>query len=296
VHGDEQRARAVQRVVAAILVLNVLVALVKGVYGWLSGSLAVASDALHSLLDAGSNVVGLVVLRYASHPPDEEHPYGHRKIEIVAAAAIGVLITAVAVSFAWSAVEALVGERPAPVVSGRGIALMAGTLVVNLFVAIYEWRRGKALGSAFLVADAAHTASDVFVTIAVIGSLALSRAGVARADAIAALIVMAVIARVAWRILAANVGVLVDHARISADAVRAAVRTVPGVEGCHRIRSRGPEGAVQLDLHLLLEGAMTLREAHRRSHLVEDALRKRFPEIVDVTIHMEPEDEEDEGL
>ena len=289
-------AKAVQRVIVAILVLNLLVAAVKVVYGAMSASLAVTSDALHSLLDAASNVGALMVLRLASAPPDEGHPYGHRKIEIVAAAMVGVLISTAAFRFAWSAIEALVEGRPPPDVSVFGIVVMATTLVVNIGVAVYEHRRGKELGSPFLVADAAHTASDVVVTTGVIAALVLSRAGVARADAVAALLVMAVIARVAWKILAANVGVLVDRAMIPADAVRAVALGVPGVEGCHRIRTRGLEGAVQIDLHLLVDGAQPVREAHGLSHRVEDALRKKFPEIVDVTIHVEPEDEEDEGL
>jgi cation diffusion facilitator family transporter len=289
-------ARAVQRVIVAILILNLLVAGVKVVYGVVSGSLAVASDALHSLLDAASNVGALMVLRYASAPPDEDHPYGHRKIEIVAAAMVGVLISTAAIRFAWSAIEALLEGHQPPEVTVLGLAVMAGTLVVNVAVAVYEHRRGKQLGSPFLVADAAHTASDVVVTTGVIASLALSRAGVAQADAVATLLVMAVIARVAWKILASNLGVLVDRAMVAADGVRAVALGVRGVEGCHRVRTRGLEGAVHLDLHLLVDGAMPVREAHRLSHEVEDALRRRFPEIVDVTIHVEPEDEEDEGL
>jgi cation diffusion facilitator family transporter len=181
-------------------------------------------------------------------------------------------------------------------VAAYGILLMAATLVVNVFVAIYEHRRGKQLGSAFLVADAAHTASDVLVTIGVIAALALTRTGVGRADAVAALLVMAVIARVAWKILAANLGVLVDRAMIPADAVRDVALSIPGVAGCHRVRTRGLEGAVHLDLHLLVDGRLRVREAHGLSHRVEDALRRRFAEIVDVTIHVEPDDEEDEGL
>ena len=288
--------KAVQRVLVAILILNLLVAGVKVVYGVISGSLAVASDALHSLLDAASNVGALMVLRYASAPPDADHPYGHRKIEIVAAAMVGILISTAAIRFAWSAIEALVEGRKPPEVTLLGLAVMGATLVVNVAVAVYEHRRGKELGSPFLVADAAHTASDVVVTTGVIIALALSRAGIARADAVAALLVMAVIARVAWKILAANVGVLVDRAMIPADDVRGVALGLKGVEGCHRVRTRGLEGAVQLDLHLLVDGALPVRDAHEISHKVEDALRKRFPEIVDVTIHVEPEDEEDEGL
>ena len=289
-------AKAVRRVLVAILLLNLLVAGAKVIYGATSGSLAVASDALHSLLDAASNVGALMVLRLAAAPPDEGHPYGHRKIEIVAAAMIGILITTAAVRFAWSAVEALVENRPPPEVSLAGLLLMAATLVVNVIVAVYEHRKGKQLGSPFLVADAAHTASDVFVTVGVIAALALTRVGVGRADAVAALVVMVVIARVAWKILAANLGVLVDRAMIASDEVREVALAVPGVAGCHRVRTRGLEGAVQMDLHLLVDGDLPVREAHGLSHKVEDALRRRFPEIVDVTIHVEPEDEEDEGL
>jgi cation diffusion facilitator family transporter len=291
-----ENARAVQRVVVAILVLNLVVAAAKALYGWLSGSLAVSSDALHSLLDAGSNIGALVVLRFASRPPDLDHPYGHRKIEILAAAVIGVVISVAAVRFAWAAIEALVESRPPPAVSLGGIALMGATLAVNVVVAVYENRRGKQLGSAFLVADAAHTASDVFVTVGVIASLALTAAGVARADAVAALVVMLVIAQVAWRILSVNIGMLLDRAMLPADGVRGAAMKVPGVVGVHRVRSRGIEGAVMLDLHVLVDGGLVLRDAHLISHAVEDRVRTAFPEVVDVTIHIEPDDEEDEGL
>lgn len=289
-------ARAVQRVVVEILVLNLIVAAAKSAYGATSGSLAVTSDALHSILDAASNVGALVVLRVAAAPPDAGHPYGHRKMEIVAAAMVGILISTAALRFAWSAVEALITGRAPPEVAGYGLVLMAGTLVVNVGVAVYEHRRGKQLGSAFLVADAAHTASDVVVTIGVIGSLILTRMGVARADAVAALLVMAVIARVAWKILAANVAVLLDRAMLPWKRVKDTAMAVEGVVGCHRVRTRGLEGAVHIDLHLLVDGDLRLREAHGISHAVEAALRREFPEIVDVTIHIEPDDEEDEGL
>jgi cation diffusion facilitator family transporter len=158
------------------------------------------------------------------------------------------------------------------------------------------FRNSKALGSAFLVADAAHTRSDVYVTLAVSAALVLSRAGVRHADAVVALLVLLVIARVAWRILQANLGVLVDRAMVDAGEVRTAAMTVDGVIGVHRIRSRGQEGAVHLDLHLLVDGTLALRQAHEISHRVEDKLRSTFAGLIDVTIHVEPEDEPEESL
>jgi cation diffusion facilitator family transporter len=292
--ADAAKDAAVQRVVRATLALNLLVAVAKGVYAAWSGSLAVATDAVHSLLDASSNVVGLVALRAASHPPDPDHPYGHRKIEILAAAGIGVLIGGATFQFAWRAVEALVQGRPLPATSGAGFAIMGGTLVVNVIVATWEHRRGRALGSHFLMADAAHTASDVVVTLAVIGSLGAAHAGWAWADPVAALGVTAVIGRVAWRILRENLAVLIDRAVLDAAAVRAEVMAVPGVAACHRVRSRGVPGHVHLDLHLHVDGGMTLAYAHAISHQVEARLKARFSGLHDVTIHVEPEGDAEE--
>lgn len=294
--SPEERARQVQRVLYAILWLNLLVAAAKGVYGWWSGSLSVASDAIHSLLDAASNVVGMVALRLAASPPDSDHPYGHRKIEIMAASLVGVLIAGASLRFAWSAVEALITHRQPPTVSYAGLGLMAGTLVVNLFVAAYEARRGKQLGSQFLIADAAHTASDVLVTIAVIVALVGAKFGFAWADPVGALIVLVVVARVAWRILYANLSILLDHAVLDPARVREIVTAVAGVTSCHRVRSRGVEGAVLLDLHIQLDGELPLRAAHEISHAVEDALRAGIEGVVDITIHIEPEGDEEEGL
>jgi cation diffusion facilitator family transporter len=168
--------------------------------------------------------------------------------------------------------------------------------VVNLFVALYEHRAGRRLGSPFLVADAAHTASDVVVTIGVLISLGVARAGVAWADPVAALVVTVVIGRVAYKILVENFGVLLDQAALSVDDVRAIALAVPGVADCHRIRSRGAGGTVHLDLHLQVDGGLPLARAHEIAHDVEDRLRAGLPGLVDVTIHVEPEGDAEDPL
>jgi cation diffusion facilitator family transporter len=293
---DDARNGAIRQVVVITLVLNVAVAAAKGVFGVLSGSIAISSDAVHSLVDAGSNVIGLVTLRLAQAPPDSEHPYGHRKFEIVAAAAIGVAVGIAAVRFAWDAIEALSEGRPPPDTTAVGFAVIVGTWVVNVFVAFYEARRGRQLGSEFLLADASHTASDVVVTGAVFASYLAAHFGVSWADPIGALFVVLIVARVAWQLLARNISVLVDQAVVDPAVVVTVVRAIPGVEGCHRVRSRGSEMAAHVDLHIQIDGEVTLRRAHTLAHQVEDALREAIPNIVDVTVHMEPDDDEDEGL
>ena len=294
--SGSDRGRGVRRVLLVELCLNLIVAAAKGTYGAASGSLAVTTDAVHSLLDAAGNVLAMLALRASSAPPDRGHPYGHHKIEIVAAAAVGVLIAAGVGRFGWESLEALRGGREAPVVSAIGFVVVGGTFVVNVFVAVYERRRGKQLGSAFLLADSAHTASDVLVTIAVLLSLAGASLGFGWADPAAALVVLLVIARVAWQVLSGNVSILVDAAAVDPDHVTQIAVMTEGVRGCHRVRSRGTEFAAQVDLHLLFDNEISLWRAHAIAHDVEEALKREIPAIVDVTIHMEPEESGYEGL
>lgn len=294
--GDAGRARAVRRVLLGVLVLNLIVFAAKAVYGLWSGSLAISSDAMHSLADAGANVIGLVVLHFAEAPPDDQHPYGHRKLEMVASAAIGVTVAVVAIRFVWDAFDALVEGRAAPHTSLLGFVVIGGTWLINLVVAAYEARRARDLDSAYLAADAAHTASDLVVTAGVAVSFTASYLGIGWADPVGALLIVGFIARIAWRILSANLTVLVDRVVIDPDQVRAVARGVEGVEDCHRVRSRGTEGAAQVDLHLLIDGEVSLREAHEIAHRVEEELRRTIPAVIDVTIHMEPADDPEEGL
>lgn len=289
-------AQAVRRVLVGVLVLNVAVAAAKVLYGLSSGSLAIVSDAVHSLSDGASNVIGLVVMHFATAPPDDGHPYGHRKLEIVAAAGIGVAIGVVALRFGYSAVSALVHDQPPPVTSVTGYVVLVGTLVVNIVVTLYERKRAWELGSPYLAADAAHTASDIAVTSAVLVSFAATRLGVAWADAAGALLVVAVIARVAWRVFSDNVSILIDRAAVSTAEVEAVVLSVPGVRGCHRVRSRGVGDAVHLDLHVVCDPDLTVHSAHALMHDVESALRSRLPGIIDVVIHIEPEGDVAEDL
>jgi cation diffusion facilitator family transporter len=294
--SDKGRARAVRRVLVVILLLNLVVFAAKAAYGLWSGSLAISSDAMHSLADAGANVIGLIVLHFAEAPPDDQHPYGHRKLEMVAAAAIGVTVAVAALRFAWDAIDALLSERPAPQTSLLGFAVIGGTWIINLVVAAYEARRARDLDSAFLAADAAHTASDLIVTAGVAVSFTATFFGVRWADPIGALLIIVFIGRISWRILRANLTVLVDRVVVDAERVREVARAVDGALDVHRVRSRGTEGAAQVDLHLLIDGELSLREAHAIAHNVEAALRRAIPAIVDVTIHMEPADDPEEGL
>lgn len=281
------RYSEVSRVLAGILVLNLLVALAKIALGYASGAVSILSDGFHSLTDGASNVVALVGVRIARRPPDEDHPYGHRKFETMASVGILIFLVLVLVQVVSAAIDRFESAE-APVVDTLAFWVMGSTFGVNLAVVLYERRAGRRLNSEILLADAHHTTSDLATSLTVIGALIGVRYGHAWLDPAAALIVAGFIAWACWEIFNDTARILGDRIVIDEGNIRAVVHTVPEVVGCHQIRTRGSSDHVFLDLHVWMDGAMPLHEAHRLSHVVKDRLMARFPEIKDAVIHIEP--------
>jgi cation diffusion facilitator family transporter len=284
----QSRYTAVARVLVRVFVLNLGVALAKIVFGYLSGAVSVLSDGFHSLIDASSNVVGLIGIRAASQPPDEDHPYGHRKFETVAAYGFMGFILLVMLEVLRNAFNHLAGRTEPHTISAASFIVMAVTVVVNLFVIRYETREGKRLSSEMLMADALQTRADVYSSLTVIAALAGMRLGWPLLDPLAALVVAAFIGYGGYQIFRATAGILSDRSVMSDSDVEHVVMSVPGVLGCHHIRTRGSEDHVFLDLHVWMSADMRLDEAHRISHVVKDLLMASYPKIADAIIHIEP--------
>jgi cation diffusion facilitator family transporter len=281
------RYSEVVRVLYRVLFLNLAVAFVKIVLGFATGAVSITSDGFHSLTDSASNVVGLVAVSAARRPPDENHPYGHRKYETMASLGILIFLVIVLVQVLTAAYERLV-HGGIPRVFPEGIGIMTVTLVVNLFVVSYELRHADRLNSELLRADAKHTRSDVLTSGAVLGALFGVWWGHPILDPLAALVVAVFIGHAGWGILQEASRILSDQIVIAEEDVRAVVGAVPDVLGCHQIRTRGSADHVFMDLHLWLDGNTTLESAHRTSHIVKDRLMTRFPSLADVVIHIEP--------
>jgi len=288
VASTNDRYRSIRNVLWIVLFLNLAVASAKLVYGLMSHSAAMEADGFHSMFDGASNVIGLVGMWFASRPADDEHPYGHAKFETFAAAVIGVLLVFAGYTVGRGAFDSLLGRGAPTDVTAVSFAIMIGTLAVNLFVTTWERRAGKRLGSEVLVADASHTLSDVMVSIGVIVSLVIVKLGFEQADGIVALLVAVIIMRTAWGILRGVLHTLGDAARLPADEVADVARAVPGVAGCHAVRTRGPESQVYVDLHVQVAPGTTIEEGHAIAHLVEAALRLQYGQITDVVVHLEP--------
>ena len=281
------RSDAVTRVLVRVLVLNLAVAAAKIAYGYVSGAISILSDGFHSLADSLSNVAALIGVRLSRKPPDADHPYGPRTVETLAAGAIGAGLLLVIVEIGRAAWERFHTGGTVEV-TGMAFAVMLGTLFVNVLVARYERSRAETLGSEVLLADSMHTRADVFTSSTVIVALIGVTLGYPVLDVLAALIVMGFIARAGWAIATATSDILADRMVIEAGDLERVVLSVPDVRGCHHIRTRGSTDHVFLDLHIWLDAGMRLDEAHARSHEVKDLLMKRYPQIADAIIHIEP--------
>ena len=288
-----ERFSAVAAVLLKVLVLNLGVAAAKLVLGFTSGAVSVVSDGVHSLTDGLSNVAALVGVGVARRPPDRNHPYGHRKYETIAAAAIGgflLIVTMEILETAWGRFRA----GSAPTVTPLAFAVMIAAIGINLLVTRYERRAGQRLQSEVLLADAMHTQSDVWTSLTVIVALAASWLGYPALDPIAALVVVGFIGHAAWQILRSTSDVLSDHIVIPEAEVRRVVLSVPSVMGCHEIRTRGSRDFVFLDLHIWMAAETSLLDAHGISHVVKDRLMRHFPAIGDAVIHIEPPPRDDD--
>jgi cation diffusion facilitator family transporter len=264
-----------------------VVAGAKLVFGYATGAVSIISDGFHSLTDSASNILGLVVVRLSQKPPDADHPYGHRKFETLAAAGIFVFLLFVVIEVVQGAFDRLKSGE-APQVTIKSFAVMIATLIINLVVVRYESAAGRRLQSELLLADAAHTRSDVWTSCAVLVSLSAVALGYPAFDAVGALLIAIFIARTGYSIGMATSGILADRVVLPEDAVRRVVMSVPEVVGCHHIRTRGSYDHTFLDLHVWFPSDTTLFEAHRLSHVVKDRLMEAFPQVADAIIHIEP--------
>jgi cation diffusion facilitator family transporter len=274
---------------------NSLLISLKLAAGAITGSIAIITEALHSAIDLMASVVALVSVRKADEPADAEHPYGHERVENLAAAIEGMLIIVGAGVIVYEATRRL-AEGEAGMLSdlGIGIAVIAFSAVANACIALFLRRRAKELGSAALAGDAAHLGTDALTSVGVVVGLALVEiTGESAFDAIAALCVAAAIIVAGIRILARSGRVLVDEAPPAADldrieAVVASQRAAaPEVAGYHKLRARRSGAHLHVDLHLQFHEGTTLERAHSRAHALRDAIEAEFPDS-EVLIHTEP--------
>lgn len=283
-----QRDRDIKKTLWVILFLNLMVAAAKLIYGQWTGSLSMWADGLHSMFDGTSNVIGLVGMWAAASPPDESHPYGHRKFETFAAFAISVLLFLACYKILESTYHRLLNPET-PRVNLGSFGVMASTMAVNLFVTRYERRQGDRLKSEILHADSMHTMSDVYASLSVLAGLFAVKIGFPILDPIMAVVIAGFIGYTGFKILFETTRVLSDASCMDPERIRALVMKTPGVNSCHSIRTRGTENHIFVDCHIHVSADMTTQASHHLVHRIEERIKSELSGVVDVVIHVEPE-------
>lgn len=282
------RIRQIRKVLVITLLLNLAVSGSKIIYGYITSSVAMISDGFHSLFDGVSNIVGLIGIYLSSHPPDEAHPYGHKKYETVFTIFVGLLMFITCFEI-FRKVYLHFSEKHVVNVTTESFIVLGITMFINIFVTTYEKRMGNNLNSDYLLADAKHTKSDIYSSIGVIIALILSRIGLPSADAIIGAIVGIVVAKTGIEIIKESAETLVDKRQIDVSIIKNIACNVKGVIDCHDIRTRGTRGDIFVDLSVHVSSALSVEEAHRIAEEVENRIKRLIPDVVDVVIHIEPD-------
>lgn len=287
--GDDRSTRdSIRRVLSLVLVANLLVAGAKLFIGWRAGSLAVLGDAAHSGFDSLNNVIALLAVRLAAAPADDEHPYGHAKFETIGALAVVSFLSITAFELVSGGISRLLTGGAALRLDPLTFALLGGTLVVNVAVVGGEAWFARRLDSEILAADAYHTATDVWITLAILGGLGLVAAGWADADAWLAIAVAGLICFSGFQVLRRTVPVLVDRRAIDSDHVVLFVGELEGVRHVRDVRSRGRLGShAHAELTVVVDEYLTVAEGHAIADEVERRLMADGG-FATVVVHVEP--------
>jgi cation diffusion facilitator family transporter len=275
------------------IVSNTALILLKVAAGILTGSIALITEAIHSAVDLVASVVAFFSVRKADQPADEDHLYGHAKVENLAAALEGVLIVLGAAVIIFESVRRL-ADPPELDSLGIGIGVIALSVVVNLAVSSWLYRQAHATESPALEGDAAHLRTDALTSLGVlVGLILVQVTDVEVLDPIVALVVACAIIFSGVRIVTRSSRVLVDEALPpdELEEIRSAIESnsAPEVHGFHKLRARRAGSRRYIDLHVQFNRGTSLERAHSLSHELSESIRQRV-RGADVLIHLEPED------
>lgn len=291
---DDPRYRDIRNVTLVGMAVNIVVAVARLVFGVIGQSQALIADGIHAVSDIGSDFLVLFAARHSSRAADESHPYGHERIETIATVGLGLSLIAVAGTIAWDAVDRLF--HPEELMQPGWLALIVAALSIFAKEGVYWYtvRAANRLKSSILKANAWHSRVDGFSAVIVVIGVAGSMAGLTYMDAVAAIVVAAIIAKVGWEFVWNNLQELADAAldqdRVA--AIRKTILTIGGVRSVHMLRTRRMGGNAFVDVHVLVEPTLSVSEGHYISEKVRTTLIREIEEVADVTVHIDPEDDE----
>ncbi len=292
---SQERYRETRRVTLVGSLLDVFLVIIKLWGGWFAHSQALIADGIHSLSDLATNIVVLVAAKHSHQGADDLHPYGHGRVETVATVVLGLSLVVVGCGIAYDAVHRLFTPELLLRPGIWALLIAAFSVLSKELLYHYTMRSARRLRSNILRANAWHCRSDAISSIVVIIGVAGSMAGLPYVDAIAAIVVAAMIAKIGAGFVWSSTQELIDTG-LDAEAVeniRETISTVDGVSALHMLRTRKMAGQVFVDVHIMLEQArISVSEGHQISEAVRGRLIRSIDDVSDVTVHIDPEDDE----
>lgn len=283
--------KAATRVTLIGAVLDLILGIVKIIIGLASASFALVADGIHSLSDLVTDAFVLVMTRVSLAAPDPGHPYGHRRFETLGTIMLGIVLFAVAAIICFDSVRRLGQQDTLPVPGWTGLLVALASIGSKEWIYRYTKRVADAQNSNLLLANAWHSRTDAFSSIAVLFGILGARLGFPVMDILAAVVVALFIGKIAWQLLASSLNELVDAA-LPADrvtAIRQHAFGMEGILGAHELRTRLHGGRIFVDLHVQVDERISVSEGHYIADQLTASLKQSFPDISDIVIHVDPE-------
>lgn len=288
------RGRETQRVAVVSAIVNIVLAAFQILVGLLAQSAALVADGIHSLSDLLSDALVWAASRHAAQAPDADHPYGHGRFETAATLGLGTLLVIVALGIIWNGFERLFDSaRPTPGIVALAVAALGIVAKESLYH--YTMRVARRLSSGMLRANAWHHRSDAISSIIVLIGVGAAVSGYTAMDAVAAILVGLMVARIGWDLGFTSMTELVDTAldKVQVAEAKRVIMGIDGVRSVHMLRTRRHGAEASADVHVQVPPRITVSEGHMISQAVEDELLEKVAVITDVTVHIDPENDEE---
>lgn len=294
VTSSAERKRITQRVTLVGAVANVLLSVGKVAAGWFGNSQSLIADGIHSFSDLLSDGLVFFAAHHAAQAPDHDHPYGHGRFETAATLGLGVLLALVGIGIVWDASFRLFHTEKLMTPGLLAVVGASASILIKEWLYHYTQRAARRLRSDLLRANAWHHRSDAISSIVVLVGVIGTMAGLPYLDAIAAALVGVMILHIAWELAWPALRELTD-AGLKAEQVRKIREVIVGVSGVkavHMLRTRSLGGRASVDVHVLVQPMISVSEGHMIGQTVIDRLQQQIDEVTDVTVHVDPEDDE----
>lgn len=289
---ERQRAMRNTSIVGALV--NLVLTVVKIIFGVVGQSHALIADGVHSLADLSTDLMVWVAAKYSTQPADEQHPYGHARIETMFTVALGLILILTAGGIAWDAADRLLS--PETLMHPTAIVLLIAfiSIVANEGLYQYTMVAARKHRSGLLKANAWHHRSDAISSVVVLLGVAGSLMGIVYLDAFASVVVAFMIAKIGWDQAWMSIRELIDTGLDPKQlkAIKQLIINIEGVNGVHMLRTRRMGGSSIVDVHIQVDEFLSVSEGHRISEHVRHILLESNKNIVDVAIHIDPEDDE----